>query len=122
MDSLTSTTSLPSAVEPQYSSFDDVSKLFRKIQRSDMFSHGATEHFNTEVHSPSVPTPHGPVFDEPKNLEGLSFVTDPMENFAPAGIPLEGRTNYGVQQNISGQILEANKIRTRGVSAYRKTN
>ena len=122
MDAVTSTASLPGAIEPQYSSFDDVSKRFRQIQRSDMFTHGSTEHTNTTVHNPAVPTPHGPMFDAPKNLEGLSFVTNPMENFAPAGLPLEGRTDYGVQQNISGQILEANQIRTRGVSAYRKAN
>jgi len=130
--SLTSTASLPGSTQPQYSSFNDVSKRFRRIQNSGDYGSrpakpvdlGRTSSFAT-AYKNTLASFKPPQIDGilvPKNMVAAgTFVVNPTQTLSTDSVALEGRarSRYGVVRAESNQSLDNARMRAMGVSAYK---
>lgn len=108
---------------PQLSSYAEMASRFARV-RSGLG--GQTERSyisNTAVPSPFVPSPLGGkrALLEPRKLEGMGeFVLDPMQNFKPEKLDLEGYKYGGVHMPVAPNKTTGASIRRKGISAYKR--
>jgi hypothetical protein len=98
-------------------SWESAAARMLSFSRSHSFAQGAIA--DTSVPSPYVPTPAGPQegIDIPA-LPGMGeFVANPMGDFAPERLKLEGRS-YSSKQSRPGPRSEGNRFRSKGIAAY----
>lgn len=98
-------------------SWESAAAKMRAFSRSHNFVKGALA--DTSVPSPYVPTPAGPQGGiDPTALPGMGeFVENPMGEFSPEHLKLEGRS-YNTRQSRPGARSEGNRFRSRGIAAY----
>lgn len=109
---------------PQSTPYEKMASRFLRV-RSDLAISPTKSYFSSiAVPSPFVPSPLGGkrALMEPKRLEGMGeFIVDPMQNFKPEKIDLEGykyRSKLAAPQKDSGGTAS---MRRKGLSAYKRT-
>lgn len=98
-------------------SWESAAARMRMFSRSHNFAQGALA--DTSVPNPHVPTPAGPMSGiDVAALPGMGeFVENPMGEFSPEHLKLEGRS-YNTRQSRPGARSEGNRFRSRGIAAY----
>lgn len=101
-------------------SWESAAARMLSFSRSHSFAQGALA--DTSVSNPYVPTPVGPQGGiEPTTLPGMGeFVANPMGEFAPERLKLEGRS-YSSKQSRPGPRSEGNRFRSKGIAAYNQS-
>lgn len=115
---LTSTSNMSVGISQRYGTYSQVASMFRK-SRKDTFYTATTKYKETEFSNPNVPRSRMPTKfrDTPRQLSGVGEIVDnPMQNFFPEKLPLEGRT-YSKTVSRPKRVESSNSFRKKGVSA-----
>lgn len=115
---LTSTSNMSAGIAQRYGTYSQIASMFKK-SRKETFYTATTKYKETEFSNPSIPRSRMPTKyrDTPRQMTGVGEIVDnPMQNFFPEKLALEGRT-YSRSVSRPKRVDSANSFRKKGVSA-----